>query len=164
MITVKLEVAMHCSKRLRSVGIALLLAFGSAHAAGKLTVTDAWIREAPPGTDMLAGYATLTNSGDQPIILLTVQSDAFHMASLHETIIDKGVSKMHELHRLVIAAGQTVMLQPGGKHLMLMDPRKDIVAGERIEMMFLLDDGTRVETYFDVVAADSGKPDPADGN
>lgn len=155
---------MHFAKWLGCVGIVLLMTFGSAHAAGKLAVTDAWIREAPPGADMLAGYATLTNSGDQPVSVLTVQSDAFHMASLHETIIDRGVSRMHELHRLLIAPGQTVMLQPGGKHLMLMDPRKDIVAGEKIEMMFLLADGTRVQTYFDVVAADSGKPDPGDGN
>ena len=146
------------------VWVALLALCGNAHAEGKLGVTDAWIRPAPPGATMLAGYATLSNTGDAPLTVLAVQSPGFRMASLHETIIDKGVAKMHELHRLVIAAGQTVMLQPGGKHLMLMDPRKDIVAGEKIEMMFLLDDGTRVETYFDVVAADSGKPDAGDGN
>jgi len=156
---------MHCSRRgLAGAWMALLMACGSAHAAGKLAVTDAWIREAPPGTANLAGYATLSNSGDQPLILLTVQSDAFRMASLHETVIDRGVSRMHELHRLVIAPGQTVMLQPGGRHLMLMDPRDAIVAGEKIEMMFLLADGTRVETYFDVVVADAGKPAAGEGD
>jgi copper(I)-binding protein len=55
---------------------------GSAHAAGKLGVVDAWIRLAPPGASMLAGYATLSNTGDAPITVLTVQSDAFRMASL----------------------------------------------------------------------------------
>ena len=70
---------------------AALAVVGSAQAAGKLGVSDAWIRLAPPGASMVAGYATLTNSGDAPVIVLTVQSDAFRMASLHETIIDKGV-------------------------------------------------------------------------
>lgn len=137
-----------------SIGVGALAVAGSAHAAGKLGVTDAWIRLAPPGASMMAGYATLSNTGDVPVTVLTVQSDAFRMASLHETIVDKGMSKMREIHRLVVAPGATVALQPGGKHLMLMQPRHDIVAGEKVEVMFLLNDGTRVETYFDVSAAD----------
>ncbi len=131
-------------------------ATGNAFAAGKLGVTDAWIRAAPPGAAMLAGYATLTNSGDAPISVLTVQSDAFRMASLHETVISGGVSRMRELHRIVVAPGATVRLAPGAKHLMLMQPRREIAVGDRVEMMFLLDDGTRVETYFDVLAPDAG--------
>ncbi len=137
-----------------SIGVGALAVAGSVHAAGKLGVTDAWIRLAPPGASMMAGYATLSNTGDAPVTVLTVQSDAFRMASLHETIDDKGVSKMREIHRLVVAPGATVALQPGGRHLMLMQPRHDIVAGEKVEVMFLLNDGTRVETYFDVPAAD----------
>ena len=138
-----------------SMGVGLLVVAGSAHAAGKLGVVDAWIRLAPPGASMMAGYATLSNTGDAPITVLTVQSDAFRMASLHETIVDKGVSKMREIHRLVIVPGATITLEPGGKHLMLMEPRHDIVAGEKVEVMFLLSDGTRVETHFDVPATDS---------
>lgn len=134
---------------------AALAVVGSAQAAGKLGVSDAWIRLAPPGASMMAGYATLTNDGDVPVTVLTVQSDAFRMASLHETIIDKGVSKMREIHRLVVAPGATLMLEPGGKHLMLMQPRHDIVAGDKVEVMFLLKDGERVETHFDARAADS---------
>lgn len=137
-----------------SFGIGVLASASIAHAAGKLGVTDAWIRLAPPGTGMVAGYATLSNSGDEPVTVLTVQSDAFRMASLHETIDDKGVSKMREIHRLVVAPGATVTLEPGGKHLMLMQPRHDIVAGDKVEVMFLLGDGTRVETHFDVPATD----------
>ena len=102
---------------------------------------------------MMAGYATLSNSGDLPVTVLTVQSDAFRMASLHETIVDKGVAKMREIHRIVIAPGAAVSLEPGGRHLMLMQPRHAIVAGEKVEVMFLLNDGARVETHFDVPAA-----------
>lgn len=134
----------------------LLASFGAAQAAGNLGVTDAWIRAAPPGAQMLAGYATLSNSGDVPLTILTVQSDGFRMTSLHETIVDKsGVSKMRELHRLTIAPGATVTLAPGGKHLMLMHPRSGIAAGDKVQVVFLLRDGERVETYFDVVAPDA---------
>lgn len=147
---------MHCTYRwLMWVGLALLGTTADVQAAGKLGVTDAWIRAAPPGANSVAGYATLKNTGDEPITVLTVQSDAFRMTSLHETVVDKGVSKMRELHRLKIAPGETVQLQPGGKHLMLMQPRHEIQIGDKVEMMFMLADGTRVETQFDVVATPS---------
>ena len=132
-----------------------LLAAGTAQAEGKLGVLDAWIRAAPPGATMLAGYATLKNTGDAPLSVLTVQSDAFRMTSLHETVVDKDVSKMREMHRLVIAPGETVQLAPGGKHLMLMHPRGAIAPGQRVEVTFLLGDGRRVVTNFDVVAPDA---------
>jgi copper(I)-binding protein len=133
--------------------IAILFAASTAaHAEGKLTVFDAWIRAAPPDSRMMAGYATLKNTGDTPIKLLTVQSDAFRQSSIHETVAEHDVTRMRELPRLDIAAGATIEMRPGGRHLMLLDPRHPIVAGEKVHMVFLLDDGTRVETYFDVIA------------
>ncbi len=132
-----------------------LWATGTAHAQGRIGVFDAWIRAAPPGATMLAGYATLKNTGDAPISILTVHSDAFRMTSLHETVVEDGVARMREMHRLQIPAGGEVQLAPGGKHLMFMQPRGDTAIGERVAVTFLMADGARVETYFDVVPADS---------
>ncbi len=139
----------------RIAAVAMLLSAATAHAAGKLGVYDAWIRAAPPGSTTLAGYATLTNTGDAPLSILTVQSDAFRQSSIHETILERGVAKMRELPRIDLAPGATIGMKPGGAHLMLMDPRHPIVAGEKVEIVFLLADGTRVETYFDVVAPEA---------
>ena len=134
---------------------ALLAAVPSARAAGKLSVYDAWIRQAPPGVTMMAGYATLKNEGDAPIKVLTVQSDAFRQSSIHETVVERGVSKMRELPRIDLAPGATIEMKPGGAHLMLQEPRHAILVGDKVHMVFLLADGTRVETYFDVVAPDA---------
>ena len=130
-----------------------------AHAAGKLGVMDAWIRAAPPGTEMMAGYATLNNSGDERVTVLTVQSDTFREASIHETIVSHEVTKMREVQRLDLEPGATVEMRPGGKHLMLSGPRHAIAAGDKVGMIFLLADGTRVQTYFDVVAPEGGSSD-----
>ena len=46
-------------------------------------------------------------------------------------------------------------MKPGGAHLMLAGPRHEIAKGEKVPMVFLLADGTRVETYFEVVAPDA---------
>lgn len=138
-------------------------AMGSAHAEGKLGVYDAWIRAAPPGAEMLAGYATLKNTGDAPISILTVQSDTFRQSSIHETVIERGTVRMRESPRIDLAPGASVAMKPGGAHIMLMYPRHPIAIGDKVEMVFLLMDGTRVETNFDVVAPDADveeKPTP----
>jgi copper(I)-binding protein len=70
-------------------------------------------------------------------------------------VIEHGVAKMRETPRIDLAPGATVTLKPGGAHLMLVDPRHAIGKGEKVQMVFLLADGTRVETYFEVVAPDS---------
>src|SRR5690348_12003275 len=101
MITIMAEDAMHRSSAV-PLTLALLFGAGVAHAEGKLGVFDAWIRQAPPGATMMAGYATLKNTGDAPITVLTVQSDAFRMTSVHETIVANDMAKMREVHRLAV--------------------------------------------------------------
>lgn len=145
---------MHRS-RVVLLALALLSGAGAAYAEGRLGVFDAWIRSAPPGATMLAGYATLKNTGDTPVTVLTAQSDTFRMTSLHETIVANDVAKMREVHRLVVPPGGEVRMEPGGRHLMLMHPRHDIAVGDKVEVVFLLRDGTRVQTYFNVLAADA---------
>lgn len=140
--------------RLACVWVALCCVATVAHAEGRIGVFDAWIREAPPGATMLAGYATLKNTGDAPLTILTVQSDAFRMTSLHETVVDGDIVRMREMHRLQIPAGGQVQLAPGGKHLMFMQPRRAIRVGDQVGVTFLMADGSRVETRFDVVAPD----------
>jgi copper(I)-binding protein len=145
---------MAAPKNMLRVTAAMLLSFaGAALANGKLAVTDAWIRIGPPGAAMVAGYATLKNDGDAPLSVLTVQSDAFRDASIHETVIQDDVARMRELHRLNLEPGEMVKLEPGGRHLMLMQPRHEIGVGENVEVTFLLRDGQRVDSRFEVVGA-----------
>lgn len=149
-------------RRVNAVRVAVLLAFmlgaPAALAEGRLGVTDAWIRAAPKDEQTLRGYVTLTNTGDAPISVLTVQSDSFRQSSILDTVEERGVAKLRELPRVDLAPGVTIRLMPGGPHLMLSYPREPILVGDKIGVVFLLADGRRVQTYFDVVAP--GKSDP----
>ncbi len=140
-------------QRLIATAILLVLA-PFAFAAGQLGVSNAWIPQAPPGSDMLAGYLTLKNSGDVTISILAAQSDRFRTVTVHQTVIENGVSRMRELNRLEIDPGKEVKFAPGGLHLMLMQPRREVMPGDRIEITFMLSDGQRVPAIFDVQAAD----------
>lgn len=131
-------------------------------AATQIGVSDAWIPQAPPGASMLAGYLTVKNNGDAPVSVLAAESDRFRTVSVHQTVIENGVARMRELHSLEIAPGQEVKFAPGGMHLMLMQPRKPINPGDRIEIILLFSDGTRVPAIFDVQAAADASSDGHD--
>ncbi|HOX72431.1 MAG TPA: copper chaperone PCu(A)C [Dokdonella sp.] len=144
--------------RVFSVLLVFLLA-ADALAAARIEVSNAWIPQAPPGAPMLAGYLTLANSGDTAVSLLAAESERFRTVSVHRTVIENGVSRMRELNRLEIAPGQEIKFAPGGMHLMLMQPRSEVVAGDRIQITFLLSDGQRVPAIFEVPAAEAATGD-----
>lgn len=122
------------------------------HAAGTLGVMDAWMRASADGGELEA-YATLVNNGDARLRILTVQSDNFRMTSILNTIPDGGRVSERTLRELTLEPGQRLVLQPGGVHVRLMQPRQRVQAGDVVDVVFLLEDGTRVPTRFDVRAA-----------
>lgn len=141
------------------VVLATFLFATAAFAAAQVGVSNAWIPQAPPGSEMLAGYLTLTNTGDTAVSILAAQSDRFRTVTVHKTVIENGVSRMRELNRLELAPGREVKFAPGGIHLMLMQPRSEVIAGDRIEITFLLSDGQRIPAIFEVPAAEGSATD-----
>ena len=108
----------------------------AAMAAGKLDVHAAWIRSAPPGAMMLAGYALLHNSGDATLVVHGARSEAFGTVALHESVESGGVERMRPLGDLTLAPNASVILAPGGKHLMLMQPARPLPAGSSVKIHF----------------------------
>lgn len=124
----------------------LALASGTATAAGRLRVEDAWLRVDAPGAQQYVGYATLRNTGDAPLTVLAVSSPMFRQTSIRHFA---GGQRARELSRLEIAPDQTVPLEAGGLHLVLRQPREAIAPDARVEVVFLMADGTRLTTLFD---------------
>jgi copper(I)-binding protein len=94
-----------------------------------LNFEEAWIRAAPPGAMMMAAYGRFENRSDLPLVLTGFSSPAFMDVSLHRTLQVDGVSRMEAVPGLTIAAGGSVLLEPGGLHLMLHGPVSDALAG-----------------------------------
>lgn len=131
--------------------ISLLLALLPLSAvANELTIDDAWIRAAPPGAHMLAGYVSLRNTGSEDVRLISAASDRFGLVEVHRSVEVDGVARMREVEAVEIPAGSEVHLAPGDLHLMLMRPQRDTVEGERIVMRLRFDDGTERAVQFEV--------------
>jgi len=99
-----------------------------------VAVMNAWVREALPKSKVNAGYMTLVNVSDDDVTLVEVKSDKFKTVEVHEMTMDDGLMKMSELPELTVPANGNAKLSPGGKHLMLKEPVKDLVAGEEVEL------------------------------
>lgn len=71
---------------------------------------------------MTAGFGRLVNQSAVPLEITVYTSPAYFDVSLHQTVLEDGVSRMREVPVLTIPPGSEVELAPGGYHLMLMNP------------------------------------------
>ncbi len=122
----------------------LCLCTGEVWAAGSsLAVAEAWIREAPPGSTVLAGYLRLDNPGDEALVVDTFRSQDFERIELHRTVVEGGVARMLPVERLEIPPGGSVSLEPGGMHLMLFNPARPLRQDDRVVISVELADAAR---------------------
>lgn len=143
--------------------LGLLLLAGASAAVAKpgdcLPVAEqAWVRAAPPGATALAGYAVLRNPCAKPFVVTDVSSADFAMGMIHETIVEKGVSRMRHAKPLAVPARGTLEFEPGGKHMMLMHPRRVLKEGDKVRLVLKLADGQTIDIDAVVQREAPGKP------
>jgi copper(I)-binding protein len=116
-------------------------------------VDGAWIRAAPPGAAMMAGYMAVHNDGKMPLRLVSTQSDTFGMVELHRSLIVDGMDTMRRAGEQVIPAGGTLKIAPGGLHLMLMQPKRALHIGDSVHFQLNFGDGSAAEVDAKVAAS-----------
>lgn len=97
-----------------------------------LGVTEARVG-APTGPNA-ALYFTASNDGRDPDVLIGVSTDVAGGVEIHETTHDEdGTMGMRPVTSLDLPAGETLTLEPGGLHVMLIDV-EPLEEGERISV------------------------------
>src|ERR1700728_2968397 len=124
-------------------------ASSQATAAQTVQIKTAWIRWLPGGVP-LAGYATLANVSDQPVVLTSATSDAFHDLSLHQTLHTGGTVRMSPLERISIAPHTTLDFEALGIHLILMQPRETLDPNGAVPITLHFADGSSLTGQFQV--------------
>lgn len=107
---------------------------------------DAWIRSLPGGMKMTAGFGTLRNVTAEPIELVGFACDVFEDVSLHRTEKVDGMNTMREIDSYTLQPGESLTMEPGGYHLMLMGPLTNMAAGIIVTLQVTAADG-RVFSY-----------------
>ncbi len=132
----------------RLILILLLIPAGILNAGSSVVVEDAWLRQAPPDAQVLAGYMSVENMSKKGMIISSLKSNDFAAIVIHDTNMQDGMARMREKGNLEIEGRMRVELMPGGIHLMFMSPKRQLKAGDRVEVEMRFDNGTIVPVTF----------------
>jgi len=112
--------------------------------AANISVTDAWARATMPGQPVSGAYMQIQADADAR--LLSVSSSVVPRVEVHEMNMDGGVMHMREVKAIDLPKGKTVSLEPGGFHIMLMNLKKPIAAGDVIPLTLVVESGGKRQT------------------
>ncbi len=108
-----------------------------------VAVMNAWVREAHPRAKVNAGYMTLVNTGTEEVTLTRVESGHYRTIEVHEMAMVDGLMEMLRVTDMRIPPNSRIELEPGGKHLMLMDPLAHLASGQQLDMTLTFKSGRR---------------------
>jgi copper(I)-binding protein len=131
------------------LGLALPLVCAAGEEAGVL-IRDAWIRESPPGTTMMAGYMELRNNTSRRQILVAASSPGFGSAMIHRSIVKDGMASMVHASQIELAPNASLLFSPGSYHLMLINPKRTLRAGDPVVINLEFRGGLVLPVAFEV--------------
>ena len=124
--------------------------------AGDIEITGAFARATLPNQPAGGGFMTITNNGTEDDRLIAVETAVAGTSGIHEMSTDGEVMRMRELpDGLEIPAGETVNLEPGGYHLMLMGLNMPLVEGEKFVVTLTFEKAGTVEVTLDIGPRDA---------
>ncbi|ESQ75990.1 hypothetical protein ABAC402_05975 [Asticcacaulis sp. AC402] len=106
----------------------------------KVLMTDYAMRAALGTNPNTAAYVTIKNGGDKPETLLSASCACAAKASLHEMTMTDGVMSMGEkTGGFEIKPGETLVLAPGGNHIMLEGLTERPAEGQTVNVTLTFD-------------------------
>ena len=134
-----------------------------------LTIANPWARTSPMDTTYGAVYMELTSADGDALVGASVPEDIAGTVEIHETVpadeasgedmgdmdmsgdeasdttettmAGMGAMTMQPIESLELPAGETVALEPGGYHIMLIDLVAPLETGQEIEVTLTFDSG-----------------------
>lgn len=122
---------------------------------GQLKIENPYARATAPGQKVAGGFMKIENKGaaDQ---LIAVSSPVAGEMQLHTMAMDGNVMKMREVKAIDVPANGSVELKPGGLHLMFMDIKSPLKAGEAVPVKLKFQKAGEVEIKVPVREMGSG--------
>ena len=129
---------------LATLMLATVLAACADDAAADPVIENVWARPGDTG-DNSAAYMDISNDGDADLTLIGASGDIAGAVEVHESTMEDGMMQMEEIPELVIEAGETVSLEPGGYHIMMMNLEQDLEVGDTFQITLEFEDHDDIE-------------------
>ena len=128
-------------------------------AASIIAVTEPWSRETAEGQNAGGAFMTIANSGTADDRLTGGSTPVAGRVEIHTMTMENDVMRMRQLEDgLEVPAGGEVTLKPGSFHVMLMDLKQPLKAGETVPLTLTFAGAGTIETQLDVRPAGEMAP------
>jgi copper(I)-binding protein len=121
-------------KRIFLLGTAFALA---APALAQVSVTDAWVRATVAGQKATGAFMQISDAGGGRLV--EARSNVAGIVELHEMAMEGTTMRMRAVPGIELPAGKKVDLKPGGLHVMLMDLKQPLPAGESVTLTLVVE-------------------------
>ncbi|MEY3475457.1 MAG: hypothetical protein RL087_1915 [Pseudomonadota bacterium] len=129
---------------LLTLSFALALAAASSASRAQVTVKDPWVRGTVAQQKATGAFLQITSAAGGKLV--AASSPVAGVVEIHEMAMDGNVMKMRAVAALDLPAGKPVALKPGGYHVMLMDLKKPLAAGDEVPITLVVESGGKRET------------------
>lgn len=109
--------------------------------ASAVRIEQPWARASIGITRPAAAYLTIMNEGEKALEIIGFETPVARRVEPHRTISESGVMRMRPAGTLSIPAGDTLVLEPGGLHLMLMELLEPLEQGGSFPLTVRFDGG-----------------------
>ncbi|GAB1385879.1 copper chaperone PCu(A)C [Melaminivora sp.] len=110
----------------------LLLACASLSAQAQVSAQDPWVRATVAQQKATGAFMQLTSTQDMRLV--QVQSPVAGLAEVHEMTLQGDIMKMRAIGELALPAHRSVVLRPGSYHIMLLDLKQPLSAGDSVPL------------------------------
>lgn len=122
---------------MKKLAIATLLSLAASQVfAADVTVKESWIRATVPAATSSGAYMQLQSAQDARLI--EVRSNVAATVEIHEMAMDGQTMRMRAVSGIDLPAGKPVDLSSGGYHVMLMDLKRQLKAGETVPLTLVI--------------------------
>ena len=111
--------------------VVFLLCSCAAPVTEGVEVRDAWARPSAQGGNGAIYFFIRSSAADE---LIGVASAIAEAVEMHESVMSGDVMEMHQLHLVPLPAGEEVVFEPGGLHVMLIGLKQDLKLGDAVEI------------------------------
>jgi len=123
------------------LGVTVIFGLDLFRGSASIKTENVWARPsmaAKEGAGTVSGiFMVVSNSGKEADRLTGGKTDVAEKVEIHETVMEGEVAKMQQLpDGLEIPAGGSVMLKPGGYHVMLIGIKQDLKVGDKFMIDF----------------------------
>lgn len=136
---------------MKKLTISLCLLAATTLAQAQVTVRDAWVRGTVPKQQASGAFMQLSSGKDTRLV--AAKSPVANVVEIHEMVMDGDVMKMRQIPGLDIVPGRVLDLKPGGFHVMLIDLKGQLKAGDLVPITLVFEDTKNKKTFTQEIKA-----------